>query len=242
MNLIPFATRRHGVAVAAGLLAATLALSVHAADPSEFSRAEKLVFVDHHLSNIKTPTTLRYSFVKSGTLEPGYTDEVKVDVDTTVKTCCLVKGSFLTGERRESTPEIPEAESNPAVLYFLEHDIREMQRLTKGKSNYFRKRIRMAMVDEAQVRDVKISYKGRELAAQEVTLSPYAKDPARSRYDRYADKRYTFVIAKDVPGGVYQVRTVMGGPQVSDPVMIEEVMTLVGADPAPVASAPSNAR
>lgn len=242
MTLIESAARRRCAALATGLLAATLALGVHAADPSEFSRAEKLVFVDHHLSNIKTPTTLRYSFVKSGTLEPGYSDEVKVDVDTNVKTCCLVKGSFLTGERQESTPEVPDAESNPAILYFLEHDIREMQRLTKGKSNYFRKRIRMGMVDEAQVRDVKISYKGRELAAQEVTLSPYTKDPARAKYDRYADKRYTFVIAKDVPGGVYQVRTVIGGPQATDPVAIEEVMTLVGADPAPVASAPSNAR
>ena len=216
------------------------ALGTIAAEPDQFSDAEKLVFTDPQLANLKEPTSLRYSFVKSGTLETGFSDEVRVDVATSGKTCCLVKGSFLSGERALMLPEIPDAEANPVILYFLEHDIREMQRLTKGRSVYYQKRIRMTMVNEAQVRDTTVSWQGRTLPAQEVTLTPYQTDPARSRYERFSNKRYTFVLAKDVPGGVYQIRTVMSGAQAGDPAMIEEVMTFTGtaADPTTATTTP----
>jgi hypothetical protein len=233
-------TVRRLAALAAGSVLALAAVAAQAADPSQFSRAETLVFVERHLANVKAPTTLRYSFVKSGTLETGFSDEVRVDVATSGKTCCLVKGSFLSGERALKLPEIPDAESNPVILYFLEHDIRDMQRLTKGRSVYYQKRIRMTMVNEAQVRDTTVSWQGRTLPAQEVTLTPYQTDPARSRYERFSNKRYTFVLAKDVPGGVYQIRTVMSGAQAGDPAMIEEVMTFTGtaADPTTATTTP----
>jgi hypothetical protein len=224
-----------------GLLAATLALGLtvglsigHAADPSEFSQAEKLVFVEPHLSNLKTPTSLRYTFVKSGSLESGFEDEVRLDVTPKKGGPSTVKGSFLTQERREAMPEIDAAESNPAILYFLEHDIRDMERLTKGKSNYFRKRIRMAMVESATVRDTTVQYGGRALPAKEVMLSPYETDPMRSRFEKYAMKRYVFVLAP-VPGGLYQVRTTLPGALPSDAPMLEEKMTLASAEPTPAA-------
>ena len=42
-------------------------------------------------------------------------------------------------------------EGNPVLLYFLERDIREMERLTGGKSGYFRKAIRLALARSASV-------------------------------------------------------------------------------------------
>lgn len=234
MTLIAF-PRRACTALVAGLSLAVFAASSQAADPKEFSKAENLVFVNPHLANLKGSTTLRYGFVKSGVLEPGFTDEVRIDISASGKTCCTVKGSFLSGTRQLKLPEIPDAEANPVIVYFLEHDIAEMQRLTKGKSNYFRKRIRMTMVDEAKVKDTTVSYNGKTSPAQEVILTPYLSDPARNRYERFAQKTYTFVLAKDVPGGVYQIRTSMSGAQPTDPAMIEEVMTLAGAEPATAA-------
>jgi hypothetical protein len=224
MTLATMSRRRSLTALAASSLLALTAVAARAADPSQFSQAEKLVFTDNHLANVKASSGLHYSFVKSGALEPGFQDEVRVELDRSRK----VQGSFLTGERAVRLPEIELPEANPVILYFLEHDIRDMERLTKGKSAYFRKRIRMAMVDEAKVRDTTVSLNGRTLPAQEVTLSPYQTDPARSRYERFSNKRYVFVLAKDVPGGVYQIRSVMAGAQASDPAMIEEVMTFTG--------------
>lgn len=221
--------RRLLVGPLALLLPAGLAL---AADPSQFSQAEKLVFTDNHLANIKQPSSLRYRFVKSGSLEAGFEDTVHVDIDR----ARTVRGSFLTGARRVSLPEIPDAEANPVVLYFLEHDIRDMERLTKGKSAYFRKRIRMGMVDAAEVRDTTVSYGGKDVAAKEVSLRPYTADPMRKRYDKYADKRYTFVLSSAVPGGVYELRTTMAGAA-GAPALIEEVLTLVGPEATTASSA-----
>lgn len=221
--------------VAAGATAAMLgAAPARAADPNEFSAAERLVFVDAHLANVKAPTALRYSFTRSGPLEPGFDDKVRIDVKRGgTGRCCSVHGAFLGGERQVKLPDVDGAEANPVILFFLEYDIREMARLTARKNgNYFRNRIRRSLVDEAQVRDVTLSYAGREVAGREVTLSPYASDPARSRYERYAQKRYTFVLSKAVPGGVYQVRSLLPGALPSDPPAQEEVMTFVGSDAA----------
>lgn len=231
----PRDTKRSRLRRALAGLSASLVLSApfgatFAADPGELSEAEKLVFVEHQLANIKVPTSLRYTFVKSGSLEPAFEDEVLIDVREVRASGSSVSGSFLSGSRSVKLPDIEAAQANPVVLYFLEHDVREMARLTQRKTgNYFRNRVRKALVTEAQVRDTTISFEGRTLPAKEIGLAPYATDPARSRYERYANKQYSFVLAKDVPGGVYQMRTRMAGtePNTGAPA-IEEVMTLAG--------------
>lgn len=209
-----------------------MGLAAQAAEPSPFSQAEILVFTDRHLANLQPPTALRYEYVKSGALEPGFTDSVRIDVSRSGAACCQVKGQFLSGPRMLDLPVIDGAEANPVILYFLERDVREMARLTSRKTgNYFRNRIRRAMVDEAQVTDTTIRWQGRQLPAQEVRLTPYDNDPARSRYERYAKKTYTFVLARDVPGVVFQIRTTMAGNQAGDPAtMIEEVMNFTGTE------------
>lgn len=204
-----------------------------AVEPSEFSQAERLVFTERHLTNVSVPGSLRYSFVKSGSLESGFTDEVRLDVKRAATGCCVVAGNFLSGEREVKLPDIAEAESNPVILYFLERDIREMERLTKGKSAYFRKRIRMTMAENASVRATKVNYNGREVAAQEVSIAPYENDPLRSRFERYAGKRYTFVLANAVPGGVYRVSTALPGALPSDAPVMEETLTLSAPTGAP---------
>lgn len=214
------------------LLLATFGGSAFAADPSEFSQAERLVFVDPQLANVKSATLLNYSYVKSGSMEPGFEDSVQIAVRPGKDGKATVKGNFLSGERQVQLPEIPDAEANPVILFFLERDIREMERLTKGKSGYFRKRIRLTMVDGAQVRDTTVSFAGRDVPAREVSLSPYESDPMRNRFEKYALKRYTFVLANGVPGGVYQVRTALPGALPSDAPVLEEVMTLTGTEPA----------
>lgn len=234
MNFASFDPKRRRLRHLLSGLAVTLALGTalvpaHAADPSDISEAERLVFVEHQLANIKAPTSLRYSFVKSGSQEPGFEDEVAIDIRKVAPAGSTVGGSFLSGARNVKLPDIDGAQANPVILYFLEHDIREMARVTKRKNgNYFRNRIRRTLVDEAQIRDTTISFEGRTLPAKEVVLTPYLTDPARSRYEQYAHKRYTFLLSSAVPGGVYRVQTALPGAQPSDAPVLEEVMTLTG--------------
>lgn len=204
----------------------TLLLSqVWAAD--EFSPAERALFMTAHLAALRPPATLQYTFRKSGSLEAGFEDRVAVTLRAqTGATCCTASTEFLGGPRRVNLPEIESAQGNPVILYFLEHDIREMQRLTRGKPNYFRKRIRMAVYQGATIRDLAVIYQGRSVAAREFVIAPYLDDPLRARFEKLASKNYVFTLSDQVPGGVVSIQTQVAGD--ANAPLLREEMTLDG--------------
>lgn len=204
-----------------------VAHTVAAATEQPVSQAERLLFVDQHLSSVKPPLVLRYDYRKTGSLEKGTQDQVVLQLSASADgRCCNSKMSFV-GERPPLSPlEVVEAKSNPVIMYFLEQEVREMQRLTRGQPNYFRKRIRMALADQAQVTPITVRYRDRDVPAQRVSISPYANDPTRARYDRFADKQYIFVLAEALPGGVAQIRTLLPAALPVDPPMLQETLTL----------------
>jgi len=200
-------------------------------DKKDFSVAERLIFMSSQLRTVKTPTTLQYSFRKTGSLEEGFEDSIGVAISQQADgSCCAGKASFFTGTRTVQMPELEGGEGNPVTMYFLERDVREMQRLTKGSQNYFRKRIRMAIYNGAAVRDASFSYKGRAVNGKEITISPYRDDPMTERYKKLDGKQYQFLLSDAVPGGVYGIRTRVDGlPGAAAPVLFEE-MLIEGAD------------
>jgi len=200
-------------------------------DQKDFSQAERLLFMTNQLTQLKPPMTLRYTFRKSGSMEEGFEDKVSIDLTRQADGgCCTSKGEFLTGARRLNLPEIPAAEGNPVILYFLEHDVREMQRLTKGSQYHFRKRIRMAVYQGAKVRDVSVSFRGQSVKGTEVEISPYLDDPNRPRFEKLARKHYLFTLSDAVPGGVYGIRTQISEPSQPAPLIVEELYA-EGAEP-----------
>ena len=189
----------------------------------EFSPAEHALFMTDHLGALTTPITLRYTFRKIGSLEENFTDKVAVALKAQPKAqCCITSTEFLGGARRIKLPEVELARGNPVILHFLERDIHEMQRLTKGQANYFRKRIRMAVFNGAKISDVEVHYKGKAIAARQITISPYSDDPLRTRYEKLADKQYIFTLSKDVPGGVYAIRALVSGASAGEPPLLAE--------------------
>jgi hypothetical protein len=199
---------------------------------NEISAAEQALFVDDRLGGLRPPLTLRYGYRKTGTLEEGFAD--KVDLILTAQPdgkCCAASAQFFTGARQLRQPDVESAQSNPVILYFLERDIREMERLTKGKANYFRKRIRMAVFQGASIRNVSMQFRGRPVAVQEISISPYLDDPNRSRFERLASKQYVFMLANAVPGGLYGIRTRISGESAEAPALMVEEMFLDGAEP-----------
>lgn len=192
------------------------------------SEAETLLFQTDHLKNVPASATLVYAFRKTGSAETGFDDtvEIRIRVGGGAKRVSVV---FLTGERKIAFPEVAHAEGNPVLLYFLEREIREMERLTGGKPGYFRKAIRMALARSARVTKTELSFGGRGLAASEVTAIPYAEDPLKDRIGKYAAKTYVFLLSADVPGGVYSVRSVAPPPAgaLNEAPLIEERLNFV---------------
>jgi hypothetical protein len=219
----------HRVASVAALLALLLPVP-GARGAQDFSEAERALFMTNHLAALRPPLALRYSYRKSGSLEEGFDDRVEITLRAQADgRCCAASAQFLTGARGLSLPEIEAVQGNPAILYFLERDIREMQRLTKGQQNYFRKRIRMAVYQGATVRGVTLPYQGRQVAGREITIAPYVDDPLRPRFDKFADKQYVFTLSDAVPGGVYALRSRVAGATAEAEPLIAEEMRLEGA-------------
>lgn len=210
--------------------AALLSGTALAAD--DFSPAEKAIFMSDQLGPLHPPLTLRYSFRKSGTLEPGFDDSVALTLNPTDKgVCCAVHGEFLSGPRRTALPDIDYGSANPVTLYFLERDIREMGRITQGSQGYFRKRIRMAAYQGATVAPASFRYQGKTIAGQEITLKPYLDDPNHARFEKFTGKEYHFLLSDAVPGGVYAIRTLTAGGSGGEALLSEELL-IDGAEPA----------
>lgn len=214
---------RAGAPLGALFLALVAAPAAPAAE--DFSAAEQALFITNQLAALKPPATLRYSYRKSGSLETGFDDSVSVALRRQPDgSCCAATVKFLSGDRQVSLPEVEAAQGNPVILAFLERDIREMQRLTKGQANYFRKRIRMAVYQGAALRPVTLAYKGRSVAGREIEISPYLDDPLRARFEKLANKQYLFTLSDEVPGGVYAMRSRIAGETAdAAPLLVEEL-------------------
>lgn len=190
------------------LPAAARANEAAAPGAEAYSIAERALFLAEHLRGLPAPARLDYRFQRSGALEAGFDDAVHVHLGARADgRCCHARGEFLTGARRLGLPEIDDARANPVLLYFLEHDVRDMQRLTRGQPAHFRRRIRVAIQRAAQVREAQFVFQGQAIAGREIRITPYVDDPLRARFERFAGKEYVFMLSAAVPGGVYGIRT-----------------------------------
>ena len=196
------------VAIAAVVATAAIAWPVHAADTDQFSVAENRLFIDDHLRSLVGPTALEYTYEKRGTLEDPVDDVARVIVGPAAAGGGKsVKVEYLTATRKLELADIDGANANPVILFFLERDLREMHRLTGGSTNYYRKRIRMALAEGGEVEAVTRDVGPRRIAATAIRIAPYRNDPARSRYEKFAEKTYVFTLSDDVPGKVVELRS-----------------------------------
>jgi hypothetical protein len=207
-----------GLRPAAWLAAAALFWCVAAAAGDAVSEAETALFLTDHLGKIEAPAVLRYGFSRRGHLDTAFEDTIEVSIAAagaggghSVTTRCL------SGGRKVELPPLDFAQGNPALLCFLERDIREMQRLTGGKSGYFRQRVRLALAEHAEVRPVKLELAGRAIEGREIRIAPYLDDPLRQRFERFAGKYYIFRLSDDVPGGIAEVDAVIPEPKSGTP-------------------------
>jgi hypothetical protein len=217
---------RRLVCGAACVIAAQMAMA------QDISPAETLLFQTNHLQQIHEPVELTYAYKAAGSVEPGFDDEVHVNViKTNPDGSATASMRFLSGSRKLNIPDTGSSRGNPVVLGFLERDIAEMKRLTGGSANYFRKRIRLALAGAAQVRPVTFTYNGKQMEGQEVSAQPYVNDPLHERFEKYVNKKYVFIISKLVPGGVYKIRTSVpgggSGTMPKDKTITEETLTLI---------------
>jgi hypothetical protein len=88
-----------------------------------------------------------------------------------------------------------------------------MEQLTGGQRRYFQQRVRMALAAGPAITPVSSESLGlgKHEKARQVVIQPYLNDPNAERFAKYTGKRYTFVMADDVPGQLLLIRTEVPG-------------------------------
>ncbi|MBQ0944819.1 hypothetical protein KAK07_15875 [Ideonella sp. 4Y16] len=196
----------------------------------DYSPSERLLLMSEQLKGLKAGTTLNYRYVHKGEGDEPFEDDAKVMLAKRQDgSCCSAKGEFLSGARKLQLPEVQSPVGNPVLLYFLERDIRQMNKITKGSANYFRKRIRMALYEAGTLRDVQATYQGKPVAAREIILTPYVNDPNEARFPLYVQRSYRFVLSESVPGQVLSLQTLTPGPKPDSTPLTDDQLTLAGA-------------
>lgn len=178
----------------------------------QFNKAEVKLWLTDHLVNIKQPLSLYYEFVKSGTLEEGFTDSVYLKIlelnEDGTKNAAL---DFFTAERKQAvtSDNVTNIIGNPVLGIFMQGDVYEMGRLTEGHWRYFHKQLKVSLREDAVIEPTTFSFNGKEYKGEKVFFSPYLDDPHRRDFEKYADKYYEFIFSDDIPGSLYQIKTVI---------------------------------
>ncbi|WP_404989413.1 hypothetical protein [Caballeronia sp. LZ003] len=178
------------------------------APATEIAPAERLLFMEPHLDGVDQQTELDYAVDFSGP---------PAKVKDTVRVLVVSKGNTKNDARvsdRTGNVDVPGGlPCNPVIIYFLEHDITEMQELTGGQRRYFQQRVRLALAANPAITPVSGEALGlaRNVKAKQIVIQPFLNDPNAERLQQYTNKRYTFVVADDVPGHVVLIRTEVPG-------------------------------
>ncbi len=198
----------------------------------EFSEAENKLWRSDHLKNIDQPVRLYYEFIKAGTYEDGFTDSVYLDIveinEDGTKNALL---EFFTAERTQNFGQdnVSNIIGNPVLAIYMQGDIFEMQRLTSGHWRHFQKMLKIALRN-ATVEPIDFEFNGKQHQGDKISFHPYQKDPHRSDFEKFSDKRYEFIFSEEIPGTLFQIRTIIPSKKesASEP-LIEETLTLVEA-------------
>jgi len=186
----------------------TFATSAYA--QAGFSEVNNQLFDKPHLKNILVPGTLHYVYKKDHFIDgqrEDTIDEVVTNIRNTGRKDTHFK--FFTGKFNRPYQDRDNQQGNSVFVFFLEFDVHELKRYTGGDPRYFQRKIRWAFAKGADKKEVEINYKGKKLKGIRYTIQPFINDPKKSRYSLYANKYYIFTLSDEIPGGIYQLRTIV---------------------------------
>ncbi len=203
------------------------------ADEYEFSNAENKLWMDKHLLNIEQPARLHYEFEKTGSYEDGFTDDVyltivEINEDGTRNTVL----DFFSGEQKQkiAPSNVEKITGNPVIGIFLQGDVYEMSRLTEGGWKYFHRLIKLAIADSNSSEPVTVELDGKQYESEKIVLLPYDNIDKKSRLKEFSNKRYEFIISDEIPGKLYQIKTVINDAENPDAPLMVETLTLANVE------------
>jgi hypothetical protein len=202
----------------------TLAATLGASLPAGAETVAHAVFEPGFLKDLTAPATFRYRFEVSGeTIKEPIASNVVMDVREVKADGSKVVHFDMFDGQRQAGP-MAAREQNLVVLTFLQRDVAQMANLTGGAAGYFQQQIRRSFNGPAVTDEVEVEVAGQPIRAQRLVIKPFADDPNIARFPRFREKAYEFVVAQEVPGGIYRVATHTPDPE-NGAMILEESLT-----------------
>lgn len=215
-----------------GSLALAAALWLAAMPPAAAETVAEGVFAAGLLAEVKAPAVFRYRFERHGEgIAPAQAAPVAMQVRAVEPDGQkAVFFDLFEGQARRQFGPMAAREQNPLVIVFLQRDVTQMSNLTGGAAGYFQQQIRKAFNAPAESGTVEVALGERKIAAKRLVIRPFRDDPNLARFPRFKDKAYEFVVAAEVPGGLYRIASRIPDPADSH-LILEESMTFEEARP-----------
>lgn len=167
-----------------------------------------LLFKTGTLSGLAAPTgsdpaveVLRYDHASTGTAVEPSSEPFQVGLKNAPDDVTTM--SLHQGAQARPLGDFKTSVGNPIIMYFMETTLTDMATLSGGSPFYIRNRIKEALLEPAEIVPVNVSYDGSEVAAQQITLRPFAHDKARDRMGHFADLNLTVTVSDKIPGWYY---------------------------------------
>ncbi len=216
-----------GTTLGVSMMLAPASAPMAADDPPPLTPAQIALFESNHMKGISQPVRLDYAFKHQGGTG-DFDDTVTADVrDVRADGRKDVWVQFLNGDHHMNFPPAMGFNGNPLLMYFLEHDVVEMQQATGGSSSYFRNLIRAAFL-HADMHPADVPVGGKTCEGHEIVISPFRNDAHLAQFPGFQGKTYHFTLCDHVPGTIYRISTTV--PAVGNGVSgaFEEAMTYEG--------------
>jgi len=197
-----------------------------AAGASDLPKPTDLLFNRPHISNIAAGTVLNYKFIRKPsneqTLGAGFTDDINVTIEsdaTEGKKNVLVQ--MYTGERARDPQRITGMDGNPMMVVCLDSAVAHFRQVAGGDSAYLKNTFSRYLAERATIAPVKISYKGAEVDGYEITATPYADDPAKSKMGGFENATFKIALSEKIPGYLARVIADINNTDKAAPTLLE---------------------
>lgn len=194
-------------------------------DSNAFSPANTALFATNHMQAVKPEQTLVYTVQQTGSMVPSIQDTITLKLTRPQTGHTEAQIEFMTGENYRWTPPFTDPKGNPVLTLFLQSDIHEMERINGGQWRHFQKYIKFAL-EKANFDTTDFEYAGRHYQGKKISIRPYLDDPDKSKFinQAFINKHYEFIVADELPGGIYKITTDVPGTDAGQPVAHKELL------------------
>jgi hypothetical protein len=195
-------------------------------------KATDLIFERKHLDAVKPGEAIEYNFNRTSsdaqTLGISFTDTINLKVVADKEGGNKdIELQIYTGDRARDLQKLEKFSINPVFAVFFAQAVNTFNQLAGGQVNYLQKSFSDGWL-KAKVEPVKVSYKGKEVDAFRISMTPFVGDKYESKMQGWEGVKYSVTVSKDVPGEIVDLLAAYHNRYPPAKLKLSERITLAG--------------